>query len=114
MITSIRALIHTIQDYIKYRNSKPRFIFGSFSFANQFRANYISIRHHRCKYCCTPMACFIIGVIALIVGLSAPRKADTCIYNQTFDRWECCKEITSTPTGQQCATGQKVTMLINP
>lgn len=114
MTSSIVALVKTIQDYFKYRNSKPSFVFGGFSFSTQFYANRTALLHHRRKRCCNPALCIIIAAIALIVGLSAPRKADTCIYNQTFDRWECCKEITSTPTGQQCATGQKVTMLINP
>lgn len=114
MITSILALIQTIRDYFKYHRSKPSFIFGNFSFAKELRANYFSIKHHRCKYSCTPLMCFIIAVIAFLVGLSAPRKADTCIYNPSFDRWECCKKTVSTPDGPQCAVGQKVSILVNP
>lgn len=114
MTSSIAALVKTIQDYFKYRNSKPSFVFGGFSFATQFYANRTAIRHHRRKRCCDPIACIVIVATAFLAGLAIPRKSNTCVFNQTFGQWECCKDVINTASGPQCAVGQQVSILVNP
>ena len=114
MTSSIVALVKTIRDCFKYNNSRPRYVFGKFTWRNQFLLNRMAVRNRFRKYRCGIPTCIIIAIVAFLVGLSTLRKPDACIYNQTFDRWECCKEIINTPNGPQCAVGQTLSILIHP
>lgn len=54
------------------------------------------------------------GIVIWVLTRSVAYAGETCIFDATFNRWECCRHVMHHPSGHPvCAPSQPVRLLNN-
>ena len=68
------------------------------------------------SFCLAALSWMVLAGVGVVYQARPPnRRGDTCIFNDTFDRWECCARVERDSSGTvRCAPDHPVRLLTPP